>query len=338
MSEGAEEQRNMIQQLSRLFVNRVDCYCIQLKQGYARVDQPLTDDVLLRHLKGEVTVGSYQLDKDSRVKWLCFDLDPERLEDTKATAQEILAVLLETQLDSEGNETPRGCPNCIVHEAARYPDPSYHIWLLFLLPVKAKVARWLGLRILEIANASPKTVEVFPKQEEITADRPFGNFVKLPFGKHQTAQKWSRMLNFGTFEPLPLEELENKHGLSFSEKDMAKLESMETKRNVQVTFELPKNFKTLSDSEEEKAVRFLCKYWREGARNQLEMYFLGLCIKKGVSFESAKRIINQVADRTNDSEKQARLDLVTYHYRNRANVSLKGCSGIREIIQEMLMQ
>lgn len=338
MAGGVEEQRNKIQQLSRLFVNREDCYCIQLQRGYTRVEQPLTDDVLLQHLKGEVTVGSYQLDKDSRVKWLCFDLDPEQLEDAKAAAQKILAVLLETEQDGEGNETPRVWPNCIILEASRYPDPSYHIWLLFLIPVRAKVARWPGLRVLEMANVSPKTVEVFPKQEEITADRPFGNFVKLPFGFHQAARKWIRMLDFDTFEPLPLEELESKHGLSFSEKDMATLEGMETKRNVQVTFELPKAFKTLSDREEEKAVQFLCKYWREGARNRLEMYFLGLCLKKGVSFESATRIISQVADRTNDAEKQARLDLVAYHYRNRANVSLKGSSGIREIIREMRLR
>jgi hypothetical protein len=323
--------------LRNLFVNREDCYCIQLKQGYTRVEQPLTDDVLVQHLKGEVTVGSYQLDKGNRVKWLCFDLDPERLEDAKATAQKILAVLLEKERDSEGNETPRVWSNCVILEASRYPDPSYHIWVLFLLPVKAKVARWLGLRVLEMANVSPKTVEVFPKQEEITADRPFGNFVKLPFGFHQVEQKWSRMLDFDTFEPLPLEELESKHGLSFGDGDMAKLEGMETKRNVQVVFTLPKAFKTLSDSEEEKAVRFLCKYWREGARNKLEMCFLGLCLKKGVSFESAKRIISKVADRTNDSEKQARLELVAYHYRNRMNVYLKGSSGIREIIREMCL-
>lgn len=338
MAGSAEEQTSEIQQLSRLFVNREDCYCIQLKQGYTRIEKPLTKDALLQHLKGEITVGSYQLDKDSRVKWLCLDLDPEQLEDAKATAQKILAVLLETETDSEGNETPKVWPNCIILEASRYPDPSYHIWLLLLIPVKAKVARWLGLRVLEIANVSPKTVEVFPKQEEITSDRPFGNFVKLPFGFHQAARKWSHMLDFDTFEPLPLEELEGKHGLSFSDEDMATLESMETKRNVQVTLKLPKAFKTLSDSEEEKAVSFLCKYWREGARNQLEMYFLGLCLKKGVSFESAKRIISEVADRTNDSEKQARLDLVEYHYRNRLNVSLKGCSGIREIIREMRLE
>ena len=329
------QTQHILNTLKTLFVNREDCYCVQTEKGYVKIDEPLTDDVLLQHLKGEVTAGSYQLDVNSNVKWLCFDFDPEKLEDSKEAAQRVLAVLLETEEDEEGNKIPRVYPNCIILEASRYPDPSYHIWVLFLLPVKAKVARWLGLRVLEIANVSPKTVEVFPKQEEITADRPFGNFVKLPFGFHQTARKWSRLLDLETFEPLPLDELEDKHGLSFSEKDMATLEGMETKRNVQVAFELPKAFKPLSDSEEEKAVKFLCKYWREGARNQLEMYFIGLCIKEGVSFESVKRIIGSVADRTNDTEKQARLDLVTYHYRNRMNVSLKGSSGIREIIEEM---
>jgi hypothetical protein len=113
---------------------------------------------------------------------------------------------------------------------------------------------------------------------------------------------------------------------------------METKRNVQVTFELPKAFKTLSDCEEEKAVRFLCKYWREGARNRLEIYFLGMCIKRGVSLESAKRIISEVCDRTNDAEKQSRFELVSYHYKNRLHGPLKGSSGIREIMQEMALE
>jgi hypothetical protein len=206
---------------------------------------------------------------------------------------------------------------------------------LFLIPVKAKVARWIALRTLELAKLNPKTIEVFPKQEEITPERPFGNFVKLPFGKHQVANKWSRILDLDTFEPIDFEAIKDKRGLSLSEADLVKLEEMETKKNVQIAFEVPKTFKKLSDTDEEKAVQFLCKYWREGYRNQLEMCFIGLCIKKGVSFESVKRIISEVADRTNDSEKQARLELVDYHYKTRLNGPLKGSSGIREIIEEM---
>jgi hypothetical protein len=166
-------------------------------------------------------VGSYQLDLNNLVKWLCLDIDPEKNidPDPKATAKKILSILMQKIKDKEGNETPRIWSNCIILEASRYPDVSYHIWLLFLIPVQAKAARWLGYQILEMANLSPKQIEVFPKQDALTPQTPYGNFVKLPFGKHQVEGKWSRMLDLDTFEPLPIEELENKHGLSFSETD-----------------------------------------------------------------------------------------------------------------------
>ena len=246
--------------LKDLFVNRTDCYCVQLKQGYSKIAQILTDEILRQHLDGKTTVGSYQLDLNNLVKWLCLDLDPEKLSDPKTTAQQILSILLHKTTDKEGNQTPRIWPNCIILEASRYPDPSYHIWLLFLIPVQAKPARWPGLRILEMANLNPKQIEVFPKQDSLTPQTPYGNFVNLPFGKHQVESKWSRMLDLDTFEPLPIEELENKHGLSFSEAETQKLENMETKKSVQIAFETPKTFKKLSSQDQENTVNTLTKY------------------------------------------------------------------------------
>lgn len=325
----------LVQPLKDLFINRLDCYCVQLKQGYTRIEEPLTDAILESHLKGEKTVGAYQLDSENRVKWLAFDLDPEKLRFPQATAKQILNVLFEKKANVDGKEKPRVRPQSVILEASRYPDPSFHVWILFLVPVKAKVARWLGLRILEMANLTPQQVEVFPKQAELTQDRPYGNFVKLPFGKHQVENKWSRPLDVETFEPLPYSSILDIFGASLSEADLSEIESFETKKHVQTAFKLPKTFKPLSDREEEKAVKFLCKYWREGYRNQLAMFFVGLCLKKGVSYESARHIIEEVADRANDEEKQTRLELVNYHYRNRLNCNLKGASGIREIIEEM---
>src|SRR5665648_32717 len=174
--------------LKDLFVNRSDCYCIQLKQGYSKISEPLTNEVLNQHIQGTITIGGYQLDANSRVKWLCFDIDPEKLADPKATAKQIIAVMREKTEDEDGAETPRLWDNTIILEASRYPDQSYHIWTLFMQPVKAKVARWIALQILELANLNPKIIEVFPKQNEITSERPYGNFVKLPFGKHQVEQ------------------------------------------------------------------------------------------------------------------------------------------------------
>jgi len=335
MNNGEEVKNSLLPIVKALFVNREDCYCMQYKQGYSRIEAPLTAAVLERHLKGEITVGSYQLSRSNFVKWLCFDLDPEKLKDPKEAALKVLNVLFEEKEEADGKKRPRIWRKAVLLEASRYPDPSYHIWIFFVPEVPAKLTQWLGYRILELADLNPKQVEVFPKQTELTEDRSYGNFVKLPLGKHQVADKWSCFLDFETFEPLPNSIILDVCGISFSEADLTKIEGFETKKGVQTAFELPKKFRPLSDKEEEKAVQFLCKYWKEGARNRLEMCFLGLCIKRGVSFESAKRIINEVADRTDDAEKQARLDLVAYHYRNRMNVCLKGTSGIREIIKEM---
>lgn len=316
----------------RLWVSRHSAYAVQQPDGcYLKVDKPLTVEVIQKHLKGEITVGLYQLDKANMVKWLVFDLDPEKIEDPSSTAKLIIreCVLKPTI------EKPRFYRKSVLLEASRHPDPSYHVWVFFEpSPVPAKVARWLALKILEHANINPKLVEVFPKQTELTKHRPYGNLVKAPLGLHRAANKWSYFLDFETLKPLPCSCIFNVQGVSFPESDLAVICRFEEKKHVQTAFGLPKNFKPLSDKEEEKAVRFLCKYWREGARNRLEMYFLGLCLNKGVSFESAKRIIEEVTTRTNDPEKPARLDLVAYHYRNRMNVSLKGSSGIREIIEE----
>ena len=322
--------------LKDLFVNRSDCYCIQLKQGYSKISEPLTDQILQQHLDGKTTVGSYQLDTNSMVKSFCFDLDPEKILYPQATAKQILKIMTEKTEDENGIETPRIHPNCIVLEASRYPDQSYHIWMLFQDLIKAKVARWLGLRILEMAGFSPKQVEVFPKQEEVTPERPFGNFVKLPFGKHQVESKWSRMLDLENFEPLPSEELENKHGLSFSRKDMEKLESIEIKKNVQIKFEAPRAFKKVSDKDEEKTVYFLTRYWQPGYRNDLTLSFCGMCIKQGVSHESVRHIIEEVCKRTSTStfDTSEFLQKVDYQFTHRANIgSLKGSSGIREVIE-----
>jgi len=327
--------------LHSLFVARSDCYAVQLDRGgYVKVEEPLTIEVLTRHLKGDITVGAYQLNGDSFVKWLCFDLDPERLANPREAATKILQVCFEKfrERDPDGCyvERPRIWPSAVLVEASRYPDPSYHIWILFSLPLPAKVARWIGLRILELANLNPREIEVFPKQSELDGARSFGNLVKLPLGFHRVEKKWSRFLDPKAFQPLPSDVLLAAWGISFSEADLTKLLSFEEKKHVQATFSLPENYKPLKSREEERVVQFLAKYWKKGNRNQLELAFLGFCVKKGVSYDSARRIIERICDLTSDEEKASRLKLVDYHYQNRRSLGAKlaGVSGIREVVRE----
>jgi len=328
----------ILEALFECFVNRVDCYCLQKGDGsFTKVEKPLKDEVIEQHLKGYVTVGAYQLGLDNTVKYVCFDLDPERLSDPEAAACKILQVCFEKKREADGVERPRIWHHAVLLEASRWPDSSYHVWILFNVPTPAKVARWLGLRILELAGLSPREVEVFPKQTELTPERPYGNFVKLPLGKHQAAGKWSRLLDPETFQPVPNEALLDCFGLSFSEADIAKILAFRDRETVQLPLKLH-DFLALSSEEEEQAAQFLARYWVKGRRNQLEMAFLGFCIKRGIAYESARRIIERVCDLTRDEERAARLALVDYHYKNRMSLgsALAGVSLIREVIKEVV--
>ncbi|MEM3727589.1 MAG: hypothetical protein QXF75_00115 [Candidatus Bathyarchaeia archaeon] len=323
----------------KCFVNRVDCHCLQKNDGsYVKVEQPLTLDILQDHLTGKLTVGAYQLGLDNTVKYVCFDLDSERLNDLEAAAHKILRVCFEKKKEPDGVERPRIWHHAVLLEASRWPDSSYHIWILFNVPTPAKVARWLGLRILELSGLNPKDVEVFPKQTELTPERPYGNFVKLPLGKHQAAGKWSSLLDFETFQPIQNETLLECCGISFSEADTAKIMSFKAEKSVQIPLKLYEFMVSLPNEEEEQAAKFLARYWVKGRRNRLEMAFLGFCVKRGIAYESAKRIIMRVCDLTRDEEKPARLALVDYHYKNRVSLgsALAGVSLIREVIKEVV--
>ena len=325
---------NLTSEVFRLFINRSDCYAVQTSRGYVRIEEPLTKDVVECHLKGEKTIGAYQLNpRDNTTKVLVFDIDPEHLENPKKAVKKIVKVCFE----KPDEKHPRIWRHSLLLEASRYPDPSYHIWIFFLVPFPARAARWLGYRILELAELNPAQIEVFPKQDELTRERPFGNFVKLPLGFHRVEKKWSCFLDTETFEPLEPDILTEVSGISFSEADTQEILRLASqKKAVQVKLDLPATFRPLPDREEEKVVRFLCKYWKPGYRNQLEMSFLGFCIKKGVSYESAYRIIDEVTKRTHDEERSERLRLVDYHYRNRLNIPLKAASGLHEVIEEMM--
>ena len=75
----------------RLWASRFDVYAEQQSNGsYLKVEESLTAEVIKRHLRQEITVGFYQLDKNNMVKWLCWDLDPEKLDDPLLTAKTII--------------------------------------------------------------------------------------------------------------------------------------------------------------------------------------------------------------------------------------------------------
>jgi hypothetical protein len=101
---------------------------------------------------------------------------------------------------------------------------------------------------------------------------------------------------------------------------------------------LPQNFRTLKTESESKITRFLLPYWKKGQRNKVEMAFLGFCLKRAVSLESALRIVDELTRLTNDLDRYSRLELVKYHYQNRRTIGPKllGISGLRQIVKEAI--
>lgn len=75
----------MIEEIKDLFVVREDCYANGfMKSGrktFVCVKEVLTDQLLQSHLELKSSLGTYNLNKDSKVKWCCFDFDKNTEED-----------------------------------------------------------------------------------------------------------------------------------------------------------------------------------------------------------------------------------------------------------------
>jgi len=172
-----------------LFVNRSDVYAEQMPDGhYKKISEPLTEEVLNRHLKGEITIGTYQINaSDNTAKWLCFDVDGHKVENPDEVVREIFRA------------ATSGINRESVLVEASGSRKSHHIWIFFLTAIPVEVARFLGQRILRLCEV--KDVELFPKQERVSEDR-FGNLVKLPLGFNRKAKRWSTFLDPHTLVPI----------------------------------------------------------------------------------------------------------------------------------------
>src|SRR3954463_4836369 len=152
---------NLIANYRELFVHRVDAYAQQTKSGsYFAKKAPVTRELIVRHLKGELTAGFYAMDADSSVRWLALDGDQA---DSLEQLQEAWKRLSQLQIPSYLEASRRGA----------------HLWLFFE-PLPASAARRFVLSLLpDLAG-----VEVFPKRDELTPSVRYGNLVRAPLGVH----------------------------------------------------------------------------------------------------------------------------------------------------------
>ena len=182
-----------------LIINRSDVYAQQYKDGsYRLVEIPITENVISGHIKGNITIGSYHINKDNKVRSICFDVDshpPKKgIEETELDIQKRNNKAEEMKTSLCNFLTLHSIPHVLEFSGSFY---SYHIWIL-LEPVDAEIAHNFGNAIREALKWKAWDLEIFPKQKKIDK-KGYGNLIKLPFATHQRHGGLSKIMVNGEF-------------------------------------------------------------------------------------------------------------------------------------------
>ena len=164
--------KDIVSAVRELFFVRDDCYPMQLDglNEYKVIKEKVTPDIIARHIRGDITIGSFQISpRDNMVKWICFDFDGDLKEEfgkAKGLFMKLRQKGLSPLLEFSGRR-------------------GYHVWL-FVEPADAKIAREFAVEV----SKEHKPNEIFPKQDRIEKGG-FGGQVKVPLGLHRASDKRS---------------------------------------------------------------------------------------------------------------------------------------------------
>lgn len=159
-----------VAQFAALFQGRVDAAGRLAPNGRAYQEKMLvTIDTYRAHLEGRrwpaSSLGVYPLTDEGTVLWAVGDID---------LGDEASAWRLADALSALGARP----------FVERSKSKGHHVWIFFGERVPAFAARRLVLRAAREAGVP---CEVFPKQDSVTAESPYGNFVHLPYPGHPDA-------------------------------------------------------------------------------------------------------------------------------------------------------
>ena len=153
--------------LDNTFIQRKDMFASQLEDGrYVAVKEPVTQRHLVRHLQGQITIGTYLLREDSTTNLAILDAD---------TDEAFLNLLkVARSMHDEG--------------VTSYPELSRrggHLWFFIEKPEAGEKAKAFGKGIIE--SFSLGKIESFPKQGS-SLEGP-GSCIRMPFGFHRITKR-----------------------------------------------------------------------------------------------------------------------------------------------------
>lgn len=179
MNEGGKVTPAMAVRYFDLFVNRA-AYTVQSKTPGAngkhyyyrpKGQRRLDFGTILRHLKGEITVGLYAIKPTTqRSKWVAIDAD------YGAAFAHLLKIQVALKKDS-------------IQSALERSRRGAHLWIFGAEPLLASECRLYVYNLATRLSVPIKTaadtdgIEVFPRQDQLAADE-FGNAIRGPLGVH----------------------------------------------------------------------------------------------------------------------------------------------------------
>lgn len=165
--------------LAEHVIHRKDDYAVQDDKGnYRRVGKELTTLDVINHLQGKRTIGVYQSSyPECTCNWIVYDIDDHG----NGLAQVQRRLIKEAMIE---HKVP------FYVELSGTPG-SEHVWVFLEKPVKVDIAYNFARWIIVESGMYLFSDEIFPKQDRLSEEKPFGNLIKVPFGVNQKNGNWS---------------------------------------------------------------------------------------------------------------------------------------------------
>lgn len=277
---------------------------VQGEVTYAPVRQPLTEELILEHLAGNITLGSYQLlEADSKVNWIGWDVDSNDLNIARSYTKQLLGKIA-------------SLPHAVEFSGGK----GYHILVFLSEPMDAQKAKNV-VDYVRDSEGLPKSgkshVEAFPKQGKLTKTQTMGSLMKLPLGKHPRTHEVSRFVDpangWEVGEALPPEEV-----LSQTATPEQVLALLHTDRDVK-----------------QQIVDLLIPLWSTipGEHHNFCLYLAGYLAHLGWGLEDAKWVVSEIVNAVGDEEPKNRLQTVVDTFRSVSEgKAVKGYRGLFDLL------
>lgn len=157
----------LIKGFASRFINHAGAYYQQWANGtefgYGAIYQPVTYELIKRHLAGTVTLALPGLDENNHGRWICFDSDTENGALNK----------LESFLRQHHWH--------VIREGKRSGRDG-HLWILLNESIAGEYLCSLAKAMIKLAGLSSADIEIFPKQPQANK---LASGIRLPLGIHR---------------------------------------------------------------------------------------------------------------------------------------------------------